>query len=77
MSANPETRHRIIKEAFAKTNTELSNRSFDVTFSGSTCVTVMLFGDHLICANVGDSRAVLASYKDHGISQVSIYQLSS
>jgi len=64
LADQPDVRHKSISAAFYKTNTELANRSFDVAFSGSTCVTVMLFGDRLTCANVGDSRAVMASYKD-------------
>ena len=31
----------------------------DVTFSGSTCVTVAIHGRTIICGNVGDSRAIL------------------
>jgi serine/threonine protein phosphatase PrpC len=53
----------VIKQAFIKTDENLWNRSFDVTFSGSTAVTILLIGNQLICANVGDSRAILASYK--------------
>ena len=41
-------------------NFELYHAGFDIRFSGSTCVMVTLFGDRLLCANVGDSRAVLA-----------------
>ncbi len=53
----------MIKDAFLKTNEEVRNRSFNTSFSGSTAVTVLLMGDRLVCANVGDSRAIMASYK--------------
>ena len=46
-----------------KTNKEINSRSFNVSFSGTTAVTVMLIGNQLICANVGDSRAILAFQK--------------
>lgn len=35
--------------------------SVDRTFSGTTAVAVLLHKDRLVCANVGDSRAVLCS----------------
>lgn len=41
-------------------NEELTNSSLDIAFSGSTLVTTLIFGTTLWCANVGDSRAVLA-----------------
>jgi len=56
-------RDTIIKEAFKKTNQDLISRSFEVSFSGSTAVTILLAGNKLICSNVGDSRAIIASYK--------------
>lgn len=36
--------------------------SVEMAVSGSTAVSVLLDGDRLTCANVGDSRAVLCSY---------------
>ena len=56
-------RNEVIKQAFIKTDEDLWNRSFDITFSGSTAVTILLLGNKLMCANAGDSRAILASYK--------------
>ena len=34
---------------------------FDLAFSGTTCVSVFIRGKDLICANVGDSRAIMCS----------------
>jgi len=42
---------------------DLGNWSFDINFSGSTVVTVFISGKTLVCANVGDSRAILGSLK--------------
>lgn len=50
----------VLIESFKKVTSDLSHQSFDTTYSGATCVTVVLAGSFLICANVGDSRAVLA-----------------
>ena len=59
-----EVRHTLINKAFSRTNLNLAKQCFDITFSGTTGVTVMLFGDRLTCANVGDSRAVVGSCKE-------------
>lgn len=63
ISDNTKKRHSVINEGFLKTNEDVRKRSFNTSFSGSTCVTVMVVGNKLICANVGDSRAIMASYK--------------
>lgn len=39
---------------------KLKNQAFK---RGSTCVTVLIIGDHLICMNVGDSRAIMSRNK--------------
>jgi serine/threonine protein phosphatase PrpC len=38
--------------------------SIDASFSGTTCVTVLVMGSHVVCANVGDSRAIIGSVKE-------------
>ena len=52
-----------IREGFRQANAELLTSSFDVDYSGSTVVIALVLGRRLICANVGDSRAVLGSLK--------------
>jgi serine/threonine protein phosphatase PrpC len=37
----------------------LADESFDFKHSGSTLTVVIIEGDYLYCANVGDSKAVL------------------
>jgi serine/threonine protein phosphatase PrpC len=49
----------VLIESYKQVVTDLSRQSFDSTYSGSTSVTVVYAGGSLICANVGDSRAVL------------------
>ncbi|KAL5541726.1 hypothetical protein UlMin_009436 [Ulmus minor] len=46
--------------AFLTTNYELHNSEIDDSMSGTTAITVLVIGDTLFVANVGDSRAVLA-----------------
>lgn len=56
-------KYAIISEGFLKTSFDIRRRSFDVNFSGSTVVSVMITGNKALCANVGDSRAILGSLK--------------
>lgn len=42
---------------------ECSLGKFDIQFSGSTCVLVFCIANKIICANAGDSRAILVT--DH------------
>lgn len=50
-----------LARSFEQTNKRLYNESgIDIYFSGSTCVSVLIVGNKIFCANIGDSRAVLA-----------------
>ena len=51
---------QIIKQAFICADNGLKNLNYDISDSGTTCVLIIHIGNHLICANVGDSRAVVA-----------------
>jgi serine/threonine protein phosphatase PrpC len=55
--------YNIISETFIKVNEKLiSNEAINSVFSGTTCVSVIFTPQKLICANIGDSRAVLGKY---------------
>ena len=50
----------ILKRAFRHAERDISkNTDIDASFSGTTCVMVFQIGEKLICANVGDSRAII------------------
>ena len=54
-------------------NEIINQKKFDVSLSGTTCVLVIQIGDHLICSNIGDSRAILI-YEEN--NQSKIFELS-
>ena len=48
-----------IQQGFLQTNRDMNvNSDFDVSFSGTTCVCVIIRGNYILCANIGDSRAI-------------------
>lgn len=53
--------HSLLTKSFVKTNKALHKSSIDDTLSGTTAITVLVHGDILYVANVGDSRAIMAS----------------
>ena len=65
LSTNTKARDRAISDAFELCQDKLENDSkIDVVFSGTTCVFCFLSNSHLVCANAGDSRAMLCSLEN-------------
>ena len=65
--------YNIIGQTFIKVNEQLiSNETINSIFSGTTCVSVIYTPIKLICANIGDSRAVLGRYDQNLKKWVSI-----
>ena len=54
-----ENNFKIINDIFINAEKELYFNDFDSNFSGTTCIIVIEVGEHIICANSGDSRAIL------------------
>ena len=59
-----ENKYQIIKHAYIQAEKELQLAEFNCDFSGTTCVIVFQIGHHLICSNVGDSRAIAVLKKE-------------
>ena len=55
-----------IKSAFISTQKSLliENRKIDSTLSGSTCCSVIISQNKIICSNLGNSRAILSRYEN-------------
>lgn len=56
-----EKEYEIFKKCFQYCETTLAKSKYEVNFSGTTAVMVVQVDDVLICANTGDSRAVLCT----------------
>ena len=50
---------RMIKDIFINADNILRDQEIESRNSGTTCVIVIHLGEHIICANAGDSRAIL------------------
>ena len=58
MTFDPEVRDEIISESFKDTHEAIKGRIL-ADFSGTTCVMGFVWNDLFVCANSGDSRAIL------------------
>ena len=58
---------RIYSDTLVNANNALHQSDIDDTLSGTTSITVILRGDTLFVANVGDSRAIIASEMEEGL----------
>lgn len=56
-----ENKYEMIHKSFNSAEDILTKSKFDVNFSGCTGVMVIHIGNKLICANAGDSRAILVN----------------
>lgn len=55
-----ENNYSLINYAFNLCEDSLLKTKLDASMSGSTCVIVFIINDKIICANAGDSRAILS-----------------
>ena len=73
-----KSNYEILMNIFLDSDRIIGEQDFDVSFSGTTCVIVIQLGQKLICANVGDSRAILIYDKenDANLRHSRIFELS-
>ena len=70
--------YEIIANIYLDADVQIQKEKFDVTRSGTTVVLVIQLEEHLICANTGDSRAILIydnNYDDNLVNS-KVYPLS-
>ena len=59
-----EVKEQLDKSFNRVTEGLFKSSGINLRFSGSTCVSVLIVGNKVFCANVGDSRATLARRKE-------------
>ncbi len=62
----------IITKSFVEADNLLKNVKFNALESGSTCVLVIHIGTHILCANAGDSRAIVV-FDEKGDNDLDFY----
>lgn len=65
-----ENNYSYLKQCFMFCETSIAKSKYDVSFSGTSACLVIQIGDSIICANAGDSRAILCS-TDNYITKLS------
>ena len=56
---------------------QIQNQSFDPSRSGTTCIIIFQLQEHIICANTGDSRAIIVfDPSDDNLFKSKVYPLS-
>ena len=71
--------YQIIANIFTDADIEIQKQKFNCKNSGTTCVIVIQLEDKIICANTGDSRAILIfddNNYDNNLCNSKIYPLS-
>ena len=73
-----KSNYELINNIFLESDIVLKKQKFDISLSGTTCVIVIQVGKKIICANVGDSRAILIFDKlnDKKLKNTEVFELS-
>ena len=74
-----ENNYKIITNIFKDADVQIAKEKFNCEMSGTTVVIVIQLEEHLVCANTGDSRAILI-YEDKGsknLSNTKVFPLSN
>ena len=71
-----EKGYQIIASAFMDADAQVAKEKFDCLRSGTTCVIVFQLDEHIICANAGDSRAIMIFDDSNNLKNTRIYPLS-
>ena len=72
-----ENNCRIITQAYVAADNKLKTMDFDSSESGSTCCLIIHIGKHIICANTGDSRALVVYDESNNLNSKNLNYLKA
>ena len=70
--------YQMITNIFLDADVQITKEQFNCEMSGTTCVIVIQLDEHLICANTGDSRAILVydNSQSQNLKDTKVFPLS-
>ena len=72
-----KNKYQLITNIFLDADTQIKREKFDCEMSGTTCVIVIQLDENLICANTGDSRAILVyDESQNNLKNTKVFPLS-
>ena len=72
-----KSNYQLIKDIFSQIDICLSlQKDFDTEKSGCTCILILQIGSKIICANIGDSRAILVYSNSQNLFNTKTFPLS-
>ena len=73
-----ENGYQILSNIYMDADIQIAKEKFNCEMSGTTCVLVIQLEEHLICANTGDSRAILvySESPNDNLASSEVYNLS-
>ena len=67
---------KILAKIYLDSDIQIQHQGFDCSRSGTTCIIIIQLLEHIICANTGDSRAMVVFDEDDNLFKSKIYPLS-
>ena len=68
--------YQILANIYLDADVKIQHQDFDCSRSGTTCIIIIQLLEHIICANTGDSRAIIVFDQDSNLFKSKIYPLS-
>ena len=68
--------YKILAKIYLDADIMIKHQGFDCSRSGTTCIIIIQLLNNIICANTGDSRAIIVFDKDDNLFKSQIFPLS-
>ena len=68
--------YQMLANIYLDADVKIQHQGFDCSRSGTTCIIIIQLLEHIICANTGDSRAIIVFDQDSNLFKSKIYPLS-